>query len=273
MSCSSEVTDMRELYLAGKRTWPSFSVSFEAFSAHWASLRLTGEEPAQEPADLYLCCACAAGDPDALRCFERANASVAEAAIRRVDHDEDFVGECLQELWKSLLLGDRAKVRSFSARGLLKAWVRVAAMRVAFDRRRAEKRLARRQVGLNESLAAPEASHEAALLKARFGQAFQTALHASVARLSEQERNVLRLHVVSRFSIDQIGLAYAVHRATAARWIERARTRIYDDVRRALGQSHGLTQSEFRSLAVQFGAEIELSLGFTASAKSQDGAA
>lgn len=257
-----DAAQIRSMYLAGQRRWPLLAVSFEDFAAHYGKVANEGEGVPLEPADLYLCCACIAALPAALRSFETYTAGVAEAAIRRIHDDRDFVRDCLQELWNRVLLGDHAKLRSYSGRGPLQAWVRVAATRVALDRRRADKRYVKREVQLSERLAASGVSVEAGVLKARFGRAFQEALRGAVACLSEQERNVLRMHVVGRCSIDEIGLAYDVHRATAARWIERARARIYDEVRRELCVDHKLTLSEFRSLAALLGPELELSLGF-----------
>lgn len=269
MTGTADGADIRELHLAGQRRWPAISVSFEVFAEHCRRVLDVGQAATVEGGDLFLCCACVAGQPAALKAFESANLGVAEAAIRRIGDDDDFVRESLQELWKRLLLGDEAKLRSYSARGPLQAWVRVAATRVALDRRRVDKRHAKREVALPESLVASEVSPEARVLKARFGPAFQDALRQTIARLSEQERNVLRMHVVGRCSIDEIGVAYGVHRATAARWIERSRTKIYDEVRRELCAGQRLTASEFHSLATLLGAEIELSLGldpgFTAS--------
>jgi RNA polymerase sigma-70 factor (ECF subfamily) len=262
MTSSGDTGDIRELYLAGQRRWPSVSLAFDTFAAHCARTADDSASPPLEGVSLYLCCACVAREPSALHAFQSENAGVAEAAIRRVDGDEDFVRDSLQELWKRLLLGDQAKLRSYSGRGPLQAWVRVAATRLALDRRRADTRHAKHEVVLPESLASSEVSPETSALKARFGRAFQDALRQAVAELTQQERNVLRMHVIGRCSIDEIGLAYAVHRATAARWIERARTKIYEQVRQVLCAGHRLTASEFRSLATLLGDEKELSLGF-----------
>jgi RNA polymerase sigma-70 factor (ECF subfamily) len=99
------------------------------------------------------------------------------------------------------------------------------------------------------------------LTKARFGGAFQKALRDAVAALSAQERNVLRMHVTGQCSIDEIGRAYNVHRATAARWLDRSRARIYETVRQELcGRRNNLTASEFKSLATLMGSELELNL-------------
>lgn len=250
------------MFLAGHNKWPVLSLGFETFASHCRRVLSDGPDVIGEPADLFLCCACALGDPEALELFQGEAADVAETAIRRIDGRDDFVREVMQELWNKLLVGENARVRSYSGRGPLKAWVRVAATRVALDRRRSDQRHTRREVELSERFAATDVNLEASLLQGRFGQSFQDALRAAVARLTEQERNVLRMHVVGRCSIDEIGLAYDVHRATVARWIERARARIHDEVRRTLCATHKLTVSEFQSLAAVIGTELELSLGF-----------
>jgi len=266
MTPVDETQGIRQMFLAGQGKWPALSISYETFVAHCSRVLGRDEHQPVEASDLYLCCACAAAEPQALQLFENEGAEVAEVAIRRVDDSDDFVQEVLQNLWKKLLVGANARVRSYSGRGPLKAWVRVAATREALDRKRADQRSARRRVELSDHLAAADVGIEVALLKARFGQAFQDALRSSVAGLSEQARNVLRMHVVGRCSIDEIGVAYDVHRATAARWIERSRSKIYDDIRRDLCVEHKLTQSEFNSLAALIGTELELSLGLGASA-------
>jgi RNA polymerase sigma-70 factor (ECF subfamily) len=253
---------VREMFLEGKRKWPLVELGFDVFLGHCGRVLPPWDSNAlpREAASLYLCCACAEAQPEALRSFEHEGMSVAKAAIARIDRSSDFVQDTLQEVWDKLLLGSEAKVRSYSGRGPLKAWLRVAATRVALDRYRARGRLAARQVELTDKLAAPGGSPEARLLKARFGTAFHQALRAAVAALSAQERNVLRMHVVGQCSIDEIGRAYNVHRATAARWLDRSRARIYEQVRHELCVcQEKLTASEFKSLATLMGSELELS--------------
>ena len=266
---------VRQMFLEGQRKWPLVELGFEVFFGHCSRVLdpSDGAAPLPEAADLYLCCACAEAQPVALRLFEREGSGVAKAAIARIDRSADFVQDTLQEVWDRLLLGAEAKVRLYSGRGPLKAWVRVAATRVALDRHRAKHRLAGRHVELSERLAAPGGNPEALLLKARFGHSFHEALRRAVSGLSTQERNVLRMHVAGQCSIDEIGRAYKVHRATAARWLDRTRTRIYEDVRQELCVERGkLTASEFKSLVTLIGDELELSLTRSAECLASDGA-
>ncbi len=264
-SASNRRHTIEQMFAAGQRRWPKLEVSFEAFAAHCSQTLEPERQRPVEAADLYLCCACAAAQPEALKIFEHEGQSVAKAAIRRIDSDEDFVRDTLQELWARLLVGSEARVRSYTGQGPLQAWLRVAATRLALDRRRARKRGARREVALSDTLEAVPFSPEASLLKARFGDAFREALRIAVAGLSKQARNVLRMHVVGHCSIDEIGRAYDVHRATAARWIDRSRSTIYARVREQLGARHPLSDSEFRSLAGLMGPELQLSLSVPSS--------
>lgn len=254
---------LREMYQEGQRRWPSVDLQFDAFAAHcervikpeWA------EGARSRAAELYLCCACAVGNAPAAHVFEREGSQVARGAVARIQSDASFVQDTLQELWEKLLLGPSPKVREYAGRGPLNAWLKVAATRAALDRQRTQKLEFRNTTSIDEGVAGAQLEPELAMMRARYGQAFQVAFRNALSRLSVRERTVLRSHTVGGCSIDQIGTAYRVHRATAARWLERARSQIYEAVRAQLKLSHAtLTETEFRSLARAMGPQLELSL-------------
>lgn len=249
------------MYLEGTRKWPLVQLSFETFEAHCAAVLEPGAGVDAEGADLFLCCACSQRDAHALGAFEREALPVARAAIGSVRSDADFVQETVQELWSKLLFGNTPKVAKFAGRGPLQAWVRVSATRAALDRCRRLGLAASRQTELTDRFASTEPSVERVLSRARYGEAFQSALEEAIAALPQRDRNALRMHVSGRCSIDEIGRAYGVHRATAARWLERARLAIGDGVRAGLGRRDlKLTDSEFRSLAGLMASNLELRL-------------
>jgi RNA polymerase sigma-70 factor (ECF subfamily) len=257
-----EEESVRRQYLEGVRRWPSVQLDAASFEAHCRVL-FAGEADAssREGADIYLCCACANGDPEALRVFEQETLEVARGAIERIQRDKEFVEETLQELWQKLLFANNARVAGYAGRGPLKAWVRVAATRVALDRCRALRISAIRQTELTEGFAASGFTPEQFVSKQRYAVAFQSALEDAVTSLSPRDRNVLRMHLCGHCSIDEIGRAYKVHRATAARWLESVRTSIHDVLRSSLLQRDvKLTDSEFKSLALGMGRELELKL-------------
>ncbi len=248
------------MYLDGQRRWPSLALGFDTFASYCDALPALDATPA-EGADLLLCCACSRGDPEALRLFERETLHVARAAIASLRQDREFSNETLQEVWEKLFYGPEPKITKYTGRGPLQAWVRVTATRAALDRCRALGISTARETELTDRLAAPWPGMELLLSRARYGAAFQGALCEAVARLPARERNALRMHVCGRCSIDEIGRAYGVHRATAARWLERARLAIREGVRGGLSRDGiKLTDSEYSSLARGMASELELRL-------------
>ena len=55
-------------------------------------------------------------------------------------------------------------------------------------------------------------------------------------QLSPRARTMLRLHLVHGLTIDEIAPMHKVHRATAARWLARARGEVLERSRARLGQ-------------------------------------
>lgn len=253
---------VQRMYQEGLRKWPGVSLSFDAFARHCEAL--FGEQASserREGADLFLCCACVLGDRAALAAFERETVPVARIAIAHVRKEREFVDETLHEVWDKLLCGPEPKLARYGGLGPLQAWVRVTASRVALDRCRALGVATARQVELTDALAASAHSAELMLVRARYGAAFQGALRDAVADLPVRERNALRMHVCGRCNIDEIGRAYGVNRATAARWLERARKSIAKGIRASLGaRAVKLTESEFISVARGLASVLDLGL-------------
>jgi len=262
---------LREMYTAGAQRWPEVELAFDSFARHctrFGGAAFPCEEQAHG-ADLYLCCACFSGVARAAVVIQREGAAVAHAAVSRVDRDPEFVQDVVQELWDKLLVGPEAKVGNYAARGPLLGWLRIAATRIALDRMRARKAAALQQNELTSELPAEGLSPEIRLIKARYGKDFRVAFKLAVAALSGRQRNVLHMYLKGRCNIDQIGKAYDVHRATVARWLEQARSDIYETVRRELRVRHGeVTDSEFRSLARVLRSNLES--GFLSDAPAPD---
>ncbi|MFZ5894501.1 MAG: sigma-70 family RNA polymerase sigma factor [Myxococcota bacterium] len=257
---------IEQLYRDGQRAWPELRLDQAAFAAHCESIGASGAA-SLDAAGIYLCCACARGDTNAVNTFERHCLDTALAAITRVRSERDFAQEAVQAFREKLLVGPPPKVLDYRGRGPLQAWVRVAAQRVALDLCRARQLPSLRQLELNEGLVSADPTPELQILRERHLPELREALQIAIAGLSPQERNVLRMHVVGRCSIDEIGRAYRVHRATAARWLERIREGVHDAIRTRMCTR--LTSSEFESLARELGGE--LSLGLSASAVPPSG--
>jgi RNA polymerase sigma-70 factor (ECF subfamily) len=77
---------------------------------------------------------------------------------------------------------------------------------------------------------------------------FAVALREAIADLSVEDRTLLRQQIVDGMSIDSIGVAFGVHRATAARWLTRARAALVAATHRRLADRLKLPVEQIESV-------------------------
>jgi RNA polymerase sigma-70 factor (ECF subfamily) len=247
---------------AGRAAWPTITVDRDKLAAHVQ--RVGDEAAAKFPSDLYLVAGCLAGDSAALAAFDRDVLSTTRAAIGSIDSSPSFIDEAFQRLRTVLLVGDgtKPKMADWAARGPLRAWVGVAAARTALMMRRAQKRS--REVPEDDWTSAlatiSTGDPELELLKRQYAEAFADALRDAVASLEPRLRAALRMSFVDGLSIDEIGAVYAVHRATAARWITKACEGVSAEARRLLAERLSLSGSELDRLTAMVQSQIDVSL-------------
>lgn len=200
--------------------------------------------------DLYLACACLEGNTEALKAFDAICTSETKGALYRMDRSGALAQDVCQVLSRKLLLGDREKppkLAQYRGKGKLGKWIRVAAVRTALNMTEGGRRERRMGDQTLEALASPD-DHELAFLKTEYRKEFKSAFHEALATLSSRERNLLRHQVLDRLSIDELGELYKVHRSTAARWLERIRSKLQAETRRALMDKLKLGPTEFESI-------------------------
>ncbi len=71
---------------------------------------------------------------------------------------------------------------------------------------------------------------------------------------------MLRLYFLDGLSIDRIAAVYAVHRATAARWVARGREALLRGTQEVLGQRFRLDQAEVESLVGIVRSQLDVTL-------------
>jgi RNA polymerase sigma-70 factor, ECF subfamily len=212
-------------------------------------------------ADLLLACACAAARPAALTAFESVLAEV-DAAGRTARAAADLVDEVKQRLRTALLVADPgvgkpAGITAYRGRGSLRGWVRVMATRELV---RLEQK-ARRSTRLEDAvLDEPQGDPALDQLKQRYRAELGLALKEAVGRLSADDRTLLRHHLIDRLSIDQLGARYGVHRATAARWLQRARAALVDATQTELAVRMRLGADEVSSVIRLVSSRLDASL-------------
>jgi RNA polymerase sigma-70 factor (ECF subfamily) len=260
----SELEDaIVEAWHQARAAWPDIQLELPAFTAHVQGL--AGPDT-RYPVDLYLAAACVAGDPVALEVFDRDVLANARGAIQAIDATHAFVDEAMQRMRASMLVGDGAgpRLAMYAGRGSLRAWVGVSAARTALMMRRSQKRAKEVLVDSDEwsgALAMISTNNpELELLKRQYAEVFGHALRDAVAGLEPRLRAVLRMSFQDALSIDEIGAVYAVHRATAARWIQRACEDVFTACRSLLAERLSLSGSELDRMASLVRSQLDVSL-------------
>lgn len=253
-----------EHHRAGRAAWPGVHLDAYVFERHLASLAEQGKPPPERAAgDLYLACACANGLPSALEAFEAAYGTVLRRAVARIDSSDAFVSDALQAVREHLLVGDRQgapKIASYGGRSSLGTWIRVVAVRRAMNMRR------RKSDAPHEPLSASAIALDGAMmpelsvLRTRYKKSFEDALRTAARRLSARDRDLLRLHLVERMTVDRVGATYCISRATAARWVAAAREALLEQTRQVFREATGVTDSEYVSIVRALRSELDLSI-------------
>lgn len=251
----------------GARAHPNLTVPPECVIRHIAdALHARADEAPAEvlariPADdVYLAAACGQGDAGAIAAFCAQLFPPTRASLAKLGADDATIDEVLQRLRITLFVGDTGRQRqigSYSARGRLRSWVRTIAVRTC-----------RRLMGTGhgddaaalENLPIAGDDPEIELLKEQYGEQFRASFRAALAALSDRERNVLRQHYIDGLSIDKLGTLYRVHRATAARWVSRARRALLDTTRTNLVTELGIQTIEVDSIIRLVRSQLDISI-------------
>ncbi|MBI5481701.1 MAG: transcriptional regulator, partial [Deltaproteobacteria bacterium] len=110
------------------------------------------------------------------------------------------------------------------------------------------------------ALRSPAPDPEVDYLKTRYGEEFRAAFRATLGALSQDERNLLKLHYLDGLNIDEIGVAYRVHRATVARWLAQARERILGETRRRLAERLDAGSKDVDSVLALVRSQLDISI-------------
>jgi RNA polymerase sigma-70 factor (ECF subfamily) len=251
-----------EEYSRGAAAWPEIALSEATFLLHVARLRGDAAGPGLLHAeDLFLACACAHQVVGAVPAFEARFGPEIDAALRRFSHARATVDELRQRLREHLFAHPtEPKIAKYTGAAPLVYWVRLVALRIARDFYRRGASL-REVTGENEALfAAAESDLEVSAMKSELVPIFKAAFADAFASLGARDKTLLRLYIVESMSIDEVARILRVHRATAARRIAAARSKLTVLARAELGQRARLSPAEcesaFRLIESQLDASV-----------------
>jgi RNA polymerase sigma-70 factor (ECF subfamily) len=252
----SEVPEQLVALVLGRVTaaWPGVEADLAAFFAHLGQL-LSDEAWESVPAlayeDLYLAFACGAANPAALRTFELEFGPDLRTAGARMRLSPERIEDVRQQLWQKLFVGQGGppRILEYSGRGGLRPWFRVVVVRALLDDARRAGR-APEPVSDEWALEIPSSADdpEVQYLKQMYGHEFRQAFEQAVSALSVEDRNALRSYYAERMTIDAMAVAFGIHRATAARRVERARQNLVNATRRLLAERLALSTQALESV-------------------------
>ncbi len=239
-------------------------VTRAAVDAHVRAAIAGGAAPAHA-ADLALAFAVAAGDPVATRRFEAQVGGELVAAARAIDRDPAFVDEICQLARVRLIVGDGGlpRIAGYRGAGSLRAWVAIAARRLALNARRAadpgdaDTRGSDALAELVDREPDPALRHLRTLYRTEFREAMTA---AALAALGDRERALLRLRYVDGLELAQLGRMYRVHESTASRWLAAARAQVATSARAQLMARLAITTDTADSVARMVASGLDLSV-------------
>lgn len=238
-----------ERYERGRQQHPGLDLDRERFA------EVAAGKPDGDDGELYLACACEAGDKAAFARFEELYFPAIAPALAPMKLSASAVEDVLQLVRSKLFVGER--LTRYAGQGKLEGLVRVIAVRTAISMQRKEGREAlQTSTALMSSAVAPELE----LIKQRYRSHFELAFERAIDELSPRDRAVLKLHVLEHSSIDELGALYKVHRATAARWLEAIRDKLGDRTRELLAEDLALPPAELESVIRAVQSQVEVSL-------------
>jgi RNA polymerase sigma-70 factor, ECF subfamily len=199
------------------------------------------------PGELALAQAASRGHPVAIDTLERTHRGVLDAICWRYASPGHSAADLRQILREKLYVappGGRPKLAEYAGRGELASWLRITAVRVFLDLGKRKDRTRESPTDDGE-LAMPDPGDlSLEVIKAEYRAAVATAMRDAAAGLDLAERHLLHQHFVAGLSIDELGVALGIHRATAARRVARAREALVERTRGLLTARLGLAPEE-----------------------------
>jgi RNA polymerase sigma-70 factor (ECF subfamily) len=255
---------------AGSAQWPALQLAPEAFAMHLSRCvdphaDLATQVSALPAADLFLACACAAGDSRAIAALEDTYARQIGMAVRRI-RDQHLLPDDFRQMLRGRLFvgapGEPAAIARYTGQGPLGAWLRVTALRAALNATRSKRPSARglpseeELFRFDDRTGDPELDH----LKLTYRDAFRRAFQDTLAALPSREKTLLRQSVVHGLSVREIARLHDVHHATAARWLAGARTMLLSGTREVLRARLDVSARELDSIMDLIESRLDVSV-------------
>jgi RNA polymerase sigma-70 factor (ECF subfamily) len=246
---------LAEALRLGREAWSALSVADTDFAVYLATRVRRGVDPAREirnlhAQDLFLCCACAGRDPNAIRALHMSYLDCVPRYLERMNLSAAEREEVREALAERLLVGSggaAGRIAEYAGRGPLAGWIRVAAVRTALNQiRRARRHM--EAVRRAEAATPPTPDLELEILKHHHRSDFELAFRDALATLDQRGRSLLRLRYLEELGLRELAALKGVHRETIRRWLAAAEEAVFAETRRLLAERLRLSPSSCDSL-------------------------
>jgi RNA polymerase sigma-70 factor (ECF subfamily) len=225
------------------------------------------------PGELALAQAASRGHPAAIEALERDHRGVIEAMCWRYASPAHSAADLRQILREKLYVappGGRPKLAEYAGQGQLDSWLRITAVRVFLDLGKRKDR-AREPATADGVLAMPDPGDlSLEVIKAEYRAAVGQAMRDAAGQLELADRHLLHQHFVAGLSIDQLGVALGIHRATAARRVVRAREALVGETRALLAARLRLSGEELDEVIGMVLSRLDVSIPKLLAARTSD---
>lgn len=267
-----------KMWREGASAWPRIELArntFLAFVSDLAGRSKGGQAPGDQGpdsatgdatldgAEVFLICACLRQLPGAYKAFQSRYVAPTRPATHRMGLSAAMVADIEQLACQKLFVATPEtgpKILDYVGQGNLAALVRVIVVRTAVSQLRKQKRelLCEEE----ELVSVPDELNDPALnlIRSDFKKEFGPAFAASLAALSERDRNLLRLRFVDGLPLDHISRLYQVHRVTASRNLSRIRRALRDETRARLRKTLQLSPDTLDSFMKLVDSRLDMSI-------------
>jgi RNA polymerase sigma-70 factor (ECF subfamily) len=266
-ACGDEVLErLGELLAAAHQAWPDLGLDEPAlvrFVAERASR--AADLDVARAGDLALASECARGSAKALAIVEALIRREIAPSVRRLKLGEADVNDALQRTTTDLFVASPLRppgIARYDGRGELTGWLRVAAVRSGLKVLRGGRReasLEEEQLGARIAGARGD-EPDLAYMKSLYRPAFEAAFRDALASLPARDRTLLKQSLLDGLSIDALAGLYKVHRATAARWVARAREELVESTRKLFQAQVRASPEECESLLRALQSHLDVTL-------------
>jgi RNA polymerase sigma-70 factor, ECF subfamily len=254
-----------------RQAWPRIPLPGESFAAHLAGRisELSEQEDGQvelaelRTSDLYLACACAAGDDAAIAAFDRTYFGEVDAAAALVRVGADVAADAKQTLRRLLFVSEgerRAALASFRGQADLRGWLRVAAVRELVRLSARGKRESQLDDDTLIDALSPALDPELGYIRELYRKETSAAFVAALRGLPSRERSLLRYQLVEGLTLEEIASLLGVSRATVIRRLADARRAVVERTRAELAERLGADAPEVESVIRLVRSRLDVSL-------------